>query len=753
MSRRVRGGIRAVRRALGPAPQAATPRGGGESAPSRALQWVRDNELKGGGIRVHSRHAHAYQEVTGYLVPTLFAYGERDLADRLVLWLLCVQRGEGAYCSPDRATPFVFDTAQALRGLLAAVPRFPEAREAARRAADYLCRQMVDGGREGFGRRYPQGGNIPESMHLYALPPLVAAASILGEPRFGEAANACREFYCRHSDFLRLADVTHFLAYELEALIDLGNAELAGPTLDILKARQSASGGVPGRDGAEWICSPGLAQLAICWYKLGDWAPADRAMAWLEAHQEGDGGFKGSYGPHADYLANEELSWAVKFFLDAHQLRVAAFFDRHAASFPAEVAATDGRLRTVLDVIPPGARVLEVGCGKGRFLKAIREARPDVQCVGVDPSPVLLKAVPAGIETRLGSLETVPCDDGSFDVVFSVEAVEHSANRGVAVSELTRVARRGGWIVVIDKQESHWGRLQTPPWERWPDAAEFRSRFCRDCDQVTAAPVAYDEVPASDGLMLAWKAMKRRRLTGEEWNRILEGQGDEERIVERVKFGNLTTWATEVIRETAPGERVIEIGSGTGEISLRLALSGRRVTLNDICGESLETSRKMAAVLGVEVDTVCADGTARLPFADNAFDCVWSAGLLEHYTAEERAEILKEWARISRDRVIVLVPNAASLAYRFGKRAREDQGEWTYGLEMPILTFRQEVERVGLACVEERTVGFTHALDFLSESLSMRRELEAFVSRYGESEVDSWGNGYLLMTVGRKKSA
>src|SRR5207245_1681190 len=51
-----------------------------EPAPARALGWIRANHLHDGGIRVQSGHPHAYPEVTGYLIPTLLAYGDVELA-------------------------------------------------------------------------------------------------------------------------------------------------------------------------------------------------------------------------------------------------------------------------------------------------------------------------------------------------------------------------------------------------------------------------------------------------------------------------------------------------------------------------------------------------------------------------------------------------------------------------------------------------------------------------------------------------
>ena len=34
-------------------------------------------------------------------------------------------------------------------------------------------------------------------------------------------------------------------------------------------------------------------------------------------------------------------------------------------------------------------------------------------------------------------------------------------------SEMCRVVKPGGKIVIIDKNAEHWGRLKTPPWEKW----------------------------------------------------------------------------------------------------------------------------------------------------------------------------------------------------------------------------------------------------------------------------------------------
>ena len=82
--------------------------------PARTIGWIRAHENATGGILVHSRDDDSYPEVTGYLIPTLLKCGEKELAERLTRWLICIQRADGCYTSPQ-GQPYVFDTGQALR--------------------------------------------------------------------------------------------------------------------------------------------------------------------------------------------------------------------------------------------------------------------------------------------------------------------------------------------------------------------------------------------------------------------------------------------------------------------------------------------------------------------------------------------------------------------------------------------------------------------------------------------------------------
>jgi malonyl-CoA O-methyltransferase len=300
----------------------------GKTSLARAVEWIRTHRAPGGGVVPHHKHAIGSQEVTGYLIPTLWDLGERDMALEMARWEASVQRPDGAFTAPD-GTPYTFDTAQAVRGFLSLLDFHPEFEVNIRRACGFILTQIEPDGRVSTPSyalwRCADGSTFTEYANLYVVPPLLAAGTRLGEPAYSEAASHVLASYKRRADLVEfkpeLGTLSHIFGYMMEALVDLGEIELARRGLAQAAAIQSPDGAIPAYPGVKWICSTGMAQLAIAWYKLGDRAPADRAVAYLEPLQLANGGFYGSYGPGATYLPGEEISWAVKFFIDCCTLR------------------------------------------------------------------------------------------------------------------------------------------------------------------------------------------------------------------------------------------------------------------------------------------------------------------------------------------------------------------------------------------------------------------------------------------------
>jgi malonyl-CoA O-methyltransferase len=155
-----------------------------------------------------------------------------------------------------------------------------------------------------------------------------------------------------------------------------------------------------------------------------------------------------------------------------------------------------------------GKRVLDVGCGKGRFARIFHEQEPSAEIWGLDISDEMLRFVPEGIRTRQGSMTELPFEDSFFDGAYATESLEHAVEIEKAVAEICRVVKPGGRIVIIDKNAEEWGRLETPEWERWFTRKELERLLKRDCREVSSRFISYWEDVPPDGLFLAWLAVK-----------------------------------------------------------------------------------------------------------------------------------------------------------------------------------------------------------------------------------------------------
>ena len=101
-----------------------------------------------------------------------------------------------------------------------------------------------------------------------------------------------------------------------------------------------------------------------------------------------------------------------------------------------------------------GRRVLEVGCGTGRFLAALAgRAKP----WGVDPSPEMLEVARGrvhGAGVKLGSAEELPFKDGWFERA-AMWLVVHLVDRPRAFAELRRVLAPGGRLAIATFDPSY----------------------------------------------------------------------------------------------------------------------------------------------------------------------------------------------------------------------------------------------------------------------------------------------------------
>ena len=130
----------------------------------------------------------------------------------------------------------------------------------------------------------------------------------------------------------------------------------------------------------------------------------------------------------------------------------AAFHQMKHVFNPARVGYAKRKLFGDLKINPTGKRALEVGCGGGILSEEI--ARMGFDAAGIDPSEPSLRA--AADHARAGGLiirylkgvgESLPFPDGSYDVVFCCDVLEHVRDLPKVVSEISRVLKTGGVFI------------------------------------------------------------------------------------------------------------------------------------------------------------------------------------------------------------------------------------------------------------------------------------------------------------------
>jgi SAM-dependent methyltransferase len=94
------------------------------------------------------------------------------------------------------------------------------------------------------------------------------------------------------------------------------------------------------------------------------------------------------------------------------------------------------------------ARVLDVGCGIGTYVRRFRQYSDDVHGIEVEEERVVAASEELpNIVLAVG--EALPYPDDHFDLVFSNEVIEHVKDDRATAAEMVRVTKPGGYIVAF----------------------------------------------------------------------------------------------------------------------------------------------------------------------------------------------------------------------------------------------------------------------------------------------------------------
>jgi malonyl-CoA O-methyltransferase len=495
----------------------------------RAQKWIRKYTTSGKGICVTSKIRLPYPEVSGYYIPTLIDWGMRDMAVQYAQWLCSIQKPDGSWYDAGDNAPYIFDTAQILKGLIAVSEILPKVKTNIIKGCDWLISTIETNG------KFPPppmvsldpSNMFSECSYIYCLAPLVQAGKKYNIPHYELQARRVLEYYTSNfrEVILNFSVLSHFYAYIIEGLIDMNEIELAREAMRRISFIQHENGSIPAYKNVTWICSTGLFQFALIYYKLGDKEHGDKAFAYAAALQNRSGGWYGSYAvyPLAFYTKKHrpyyephaEISWAVKYFLDALRYKIITDFAEKALGFydtidkhdPLYILVKDSILKVLPVMANQKVKILDAGCGKGRYLKNLLTEDNRLELYGFDLSAAVLRNIPQEITVKQGSLLNIPYPAEYFDFVYVCEALEHCVNLEGALYELARVVKKGGSVLIIDKNRKKLGAMKLAECEQWFDIKVLFKLLTDTGFSVTV----YENIIKNgvlDGIFCAWLAKK-----------------------------------------------------------------------------------------------------------------------------------------------------------------------------------------------------------------------------------------------------
>ena len=241
-------------------------------------------------------------------------------------------------------------------------------------------------------------------------------------------------------------------------------------------------------------------------------------------------------------------------------------------------------------------------------------------------------------------------------------------------------------------------------------------------------------------------------LTSEQWAKVLSNGAPPQAVAQRLLKGSYLPWNEVLLKEAEGAITILDLGCGRGEHSAVLALQGKQTTLLDWSDENLDFSKKLYESLGQEGKFYKADMTGPLPFADHSFDLVFSCGVFEYFSDEQITSILKEMFRVTRQKVVIMVPNACSLFYRLGMWYMQLAKNWPWGGERPFVTLQPHFRAVGFKTIKEFTVAAKHSLNFLTMpgGKILQKVIRQGLNLRDQARPALLRQGYLLVTIGEK---
>ncbi len=196
------------------------------------------------------------------------------------------------------------------------------------------------------------------------------------------------------------------------------------------------------------------------------------------------------------------------------------------------------------------------------------------------------------------------------------------------------------------------------------------------------------------------------------WKRKNLPRGFVQRLGEKLaSYGDLQRLVIDILKRSFPLEddtRILEVGCGSGPVAGLLLKTTPHVCGVDISPSAVALTRHRGVVGSV------ADAR-KLPFRNNAFDLVYSTGMVDLFSDVEAALILKEISRITRSggRIVLITAWSGCSLHESIKSYLIKKERWNYGSKRTFSTLEGLIPG-DVMLTSERSIGALFQFRFVS---------------------------------------
>ncbi len=165
--------------------------------------------------------------------------------------------------------------------------------------------------------------------------------------------------------------------------------------------------------------------------------------------------------------------------------------------------------RSLLQTLPAGSVILDLGCGDGSHLELLATGG---FAVGADTSLPALRRAVATSPVVAAEGEHLPFSAETFDLVYVSHVLHHAADPRALLDEVRRVLRPGGKLMLIETCEDNplmrLARTLRPEWESVPVRSRFR--YAELLDDVRGAGFTIHATEQFNVLYWVWGFARRK---------------------------------------------------------------------------------------------------------------------------------------------------------------------------------------------------------------------------------------------------